>query len=570
MPRIRALFSRVFSEPDYCPRTIPDHLITRHFAGRGWIYAVAIGAFVAWQFQPTTTALYASGLLAAFVIPLVRYRPVAVLQEVLRTGIVLLLISVNLFSIPSSLMEVFDRSAGERHDAVPFSTALDSDKFFIISLVAPFIAAIPMVTIRRLRLSRMRMALIALMASCAALGLTYSSNLVRSRHDSGGPLSGLGADIAEYLAAMTILWAVSAASIIARSVPAQIPPWIPTSEGSSKEYIKAASALATTALIIAFFGVNTCWDYAAHLDRFIDVREAFAADLVAKAILDTPELKTALTDRQTSPGTGPTSTEQQVDADFRVLQKRLPRLNNVTPRPVWLQNANLQSIDFSFSGSFVPLPPRGLAFSVKITEADHPGTWQANPVLEFPADLALTHTVQLAGNCGVQLEDEATYDKVYRACEKAVLERGVKFPLIDVEFSIQYIILVAFVAICGCLVLLSDRIQRALETQVAQDSEAWIIVDATTGAGRVFANAWVFALCATPWLLVGLATAICALQIRVDGSVSESKSDGITAALMIAGAGLSAVLSCSLLRRVALLRFSRKCRPFSAPMGQKP
>ncbi len=226
----------------------------------------------------------------------------------------------------------------------------------------------------------------------------------------------------------------------------------------SNEYVKAASVIASTALVIAFFGLNTCLSYTASLDRFIGIREAFAADLVALAIPLSPELQQNLVNRKRThqiSGSGIDYVDEDAQLDYEALKATLPPVDRITPRPLWLEKAEIQSV-IDHNGGFLSSYRRGIMFEITVKEADRPHSWSAFPTLSFPDDLMPNHTLKAAAECAGQLDDATTYDKIYRACEKTVLDRGVKFPLIDVEFPIQYIILVTFIAICGCIIILSD------------------------------------------------------------------------------------------------------------------
>jgi hypothetical protein len=229
----------------------------------------------------------------------------------------------------------------------------------------------------------------------------------------------------------------------------------------------------------------------------------------------------------------------------------------LVPKAIWLENFSIVSME-EHSDTFLASYPRGIMFKVQVKEADLPHPWKSNPTLLFLSDLSETHTLRAAAACTDHLDENVTFDKIYRSCEKNVIGRGVKFPLIDSEFPIEYIVLVTFLAISGCIAILSDRIQIILDLPPATEIEPWILLDASSAVGKFIANAWVVALAATPWLLISVATAISALQTRVAGSTTSGLQDASIASLLFLGLVISFVLSISLLRRLISLRFARQ------------
>ena len=186
-----------------------------------------------------------------------------------------------------------------------------------------------------------------------------------------------------------------------------------------------------------------------------------------------------------------------------------------------------------------------------------PGAWNAMPAMSFPYDLNTNHTLAAAATCTDSGGSPVAFGAVYRSCELAVLDRGVKFPLVEVEFPVQYVIAVTFLAMAGCLIVFSDRVQAVLTIPPSTRIEPWILLAASRFGSRVLANGCVLALVASPWLLIAIAVRITSLQIRVEGSVSSVSHDITLASFLLLALVIAAFLSESVLGGLIALRHVR-------------
>jgi hypothetical protein len=310
--------------------------------------------------------------------------------------------------------------------------------------------------------------------------------------------------------------------------------------------------VAVAALLIAFFGLTTCWGYAGNLDRLIGVRSALAADMVAAVIGRDAQLSQNLRTRAR-----PQEWYKEGQADFDAIQKAWPKDAGSSVKPAWMEQATITPMGFRTRG-FLDKNPTGSAFNVSVKEIGIPGSWQASPMLNFPGDLSTSHTLDVVASCVDTFDTTATFDKVYWTCEKSILGKGVKFPFVDVEFPVQYVIGATFLALAGCLIVLSDRIQAILEMPPSSRIKPWILLDASRTGSRLLANGWVLALVAAPWLLIATAVRIESLQVRAEGSVSSVLHDAILSGFLLLGVIAAASLSRSLLGGLTTLRRVRK------------
>jgi hypothetical protein len=556
-----------YAEPRSDQRSLQNKIILDHFARHRWLYCVLclILAVCAYRLSMLSSSLsYLSIPLLIFVFPNFRRPIVSVIQRFTQYFLAFVVVACNAFLVICSFQECFDRDSGERWNAFSSYFHLPthdvSPRDLLLGVLA-FACTLSLTFLfTRPYLSRIRLSFLLLVLGCSAIVLTLPAEVVVSRHASERFLAGLTSSIALMSGIVTVIWSILAILILARRISAQNLAGADLPEGPVDEYIKTSNSIAGTSMVIAFFGVTTCWGYVSGLDRFIDIRAAFARDLIASAILQDTQLQKKLTDIAQSPGNANKGSDPVHDdgwdaqnQEHTLLKSDPPRVDTL-PKPIWLEKVTVDSIEETETPIFEHYS-EGITFGVTVKEADRPNAWKSQATLFFPIDSPPHNTLALGASCLNGVDDAISYAKIYRTCESGVIDRGAKFPFIDIDFPIQYIILATFISIAGCIIIIADRIRAILKMSLGSRTEPWIVLDAFSMNGKLIGAVWVLGLAATPWLLIALAVGITALQIRLDGSVSTVLHDSLLASTLLSGTIVSALLSTSLIGALMTLRF---------------
>jgi hypothetical protein len=455
-----------------------------------------------------------------------------------------------------SLVDVFDRDSDARLQPINHrltSEILMGGWFVAISLIVAGIISLLLAVFLRPRPNRTQLSFVMILVACSTAVISGPAAATRWVHNSGEFLAVIGMSlITSVLCALGWVTGIAWLLVLARRQNLTVAVEAVSEDSPADKYVSAGSSVAVAALLIAFFGLTTCWGYAGSLDRLIGVRTALAADMVAAVIGRNAQLSQYLRTRDR-----PQEWYKEGTLDFGAIQKAWPKDAGALIKPAWMEQATITPVEFRTRG-FLDNNPTGSGFDVNVKEVGVPGSWQASPTLNFPGDLDTGHTLGVAANCADTFDSGASFDKVYWTCEKSVLGKGVKFPFVDVEFPVQYVIGATFLALAGCLIVLSDRIEAILEMPPSSKIEPWILLDASRTGSRWLANGWVLALVAAPWLLIATAVRIESLQVRAEGSVSTVLHDAVLSGFLLVGVIMAAYLSRSLLGGLITLRRVRK------------
>jgi hypothetical protein len=465
-----------------------------------------------------------------------------------------------------SLIDVFDRESDARLKEVSGWLVGDGvGRVVAIVLILLAVLSLLLAVLPRPRPNRIQLTFVLLMASFSAATVSLPAAWTRMQHNPGGLLDEIGPAWAASLLCV-LGWTVGVLSllVLARRQRLTVGTQTASADSAADQYVSAGSAVAVTSLLITFFGVTTCWSYAENLDRLIGVRTAVATDMIAAVILGNAQLSQELRTR-----TRLQDWTKEGEADFDAVEKAWPKDAGSLVKPAWMEEATITPSGFRDAGLFSG-GPDGSQFDVSVKEVGIPGSWEASPALNFPNDLNTSHTLGAAASCVDTYDPTATFDKVYWTCEKSVLGKGVKFPFVDVEFPVQYVIGSTFLALAGCLLILTDRIEAILEMPPSTKIEPWILLDASRTGSRLLANGWVLALVVAPWLLIATAVRIASLQVRAEGSVSTVAHDAMLSAFLLLGVMAAAYLSRPLLGGLITLRRARHYQRLSAVAAARP
>jgi len=546
-------------------------LILLHFEKFRWIYiglSVIVFGLTLFMAELYSAWLFAVPplLLLLFVLRLPQFPRLSLALRFLQYTCVLYLgISVLMQSI-LALLDIFDRFGNQREPAwlhaIGFSdnTAIERLLYWQTLLPAGCIAVL-LIAFARKRDLRTRLAFFCLLVGVSCACVDIPSAMVRLGFNSGEFLAALGPSLVGAITALLLTaWALAVVSVLARKpvLDDVTPPANPDSP--TNEYMKAASAAATTALVIAFFGVNTSIGYVRDLKDFIGVRQAYVADLIAAQINHSVVFKDGVVDRKRAYVKGGDGNlylaTEELSADYAAFNANRQKLSDI-PKPLWLEDFAIVDIQ-DHGNTFLADYPRGIMFTATVKEIDQPQAWKSNPTLLLPEDLREVHTLRVGAICADRIDEKSTPEVIYRACEKQALNRGVKFPFIDTEFPVEYVVLVAFVSLIGSVAFLSDRIRAILDLPLPSAVEPWILLDAKTMFGKLVANGWVLALVVAPWLLVCAEAAITALRTRVVGSTTLWWQDSLMALLIVLASCLCCFISVHLIRDLITLRYTRR------------
>ena len=539
-----------------------DRLVLHHVAQNRLIY-VALAALLmvpALAEDMVSASIYICVLvvLLLFVVPTFPNRFAERMQRVLRVAGVSLLVTPTLFYTALAFLDIFDRRDGQRlpHLVDKLSSLLARESkdpdvllnatdhwFFLVLCMCVFVV---LMLASATKWPRSKIAFQTLTVAVGCMVIDIPAAAVRLLHNSGLFLDALGPALegGAFVAALAA-WSVAVLAIVARRTKIERRPVV--EEAPTSEYTKAASAAATAALVVIFFSVNACWGYIRDLDGFFSVRKGILSDYVSEMVDKSPELKAALAKTQAIENPG-----ERIAKQTTLLKGGLEGKWLATPPP-WMEWLKITNVT-GRPGGMLEDYKTGVLVEAAVKEVDLASPWVADATLNFPEDLRIRHTYAAGGGCADTLDERSSTDQVYRSCEKSVVKRGVKFPLIDTEFPVTYVVVVAFFSCSGAIVYLLDRLGALLKLPRTSKVEPWILMDASTRAGGMLARGWIAMLSSGLWLLTGAATAITAMRVRVEGSHSTPASDVLIAFCLIVAVIVSAGLSTSLLRSFSALR----------------
>src|SRR5664280_1999910 len=361
------------------PRSLEDELVLRHFARYRWLYltisvALTTLAYAGAPLFPHAYYPLPALVLIFFVLPLVRRPRVSALQRFVQYFVVTLFALATVSQTLLGFLDIFDRTTQDRLARLPFRLQVSHDQittgaFHWWTLALSLVLSMLLLRVRSVPLSRIRIAFWSLSLGCACAAITIPSAIVLWQHNSGDLLAAFGpSTIGAFLSLALLAWSLAAVSILAKKTSPSLEIAAEIEDNPANEYVKAASTVATTALLIAFFGLNTCWGYIGNLSRFIYVREAVAADYIAWAIEHDPAFKPTLLARQRSFVTGRDGRQylspQDLNADAEVLQKHPPQMAFI-PKAVWLENFSIVSME-DHDDTFLASYPRVIMFNVQV------------------------------------------------------------------------------------------------------------------------------------------------------------------------------------------------------------
>ena len=219
------------------------------------------------------------------------------LQNVSAMVVLVATASLALFSF----LDVFDRLAVDQRVPRWVAYGLNGLEIRVVGplVVVALLAAAALSFPRRCWPNRLHLVFVVAVVACACEVVAIPSEATLLMHAPEGFLRGISVCTFAIIQGFGgLVWAGAALLILARRQDLSIPLDTPAENSPADKYVGAGSSVAVTSLLIAFFGLCTCWGYANNLDRLIRVRAALATDLVAATI----HRDAALTAQLSKPG----------------------------------------------------------------------------------------------------------------------------------------------------------------------------------------------------------------------------------------------------------------------------
>jgi hypothetical protein len=276
--------------------------------------------------------------------------------------------------------------------------------------------------------------------------------------------------------------------------------------------LTSASQLSVLALILLYLSVSQISSYASRVRELIQLREAFASD---------------------------------------VLQQYAPTddaLDNV-PSVAWANNITISQ--YSGSDLFGELKDRhDHPYKVAVEESLSREKWSARV---WRSKYKINRTLLIADREGVSYLATDSPISIYPKIEAQLRAQSVALPDVGFSLDLSSFTIVAPFVIFAVLVLLSERARVVIDNFSPPD-DPWVLLDGRTGLQGVLARLWLAAIAIGPWVLAVTVVEVLALLLRSKGDFETYALDGIASVYVGLILALLMVSTCSAVRRLLFMR----------------
>jgi len=284
--------------------------------------------------------------------------------------------------------------------------------------------------------------------------------------------------------------------------------------------LTSASQLSILALLLLYLSISQIAGYAKRISELIELRKAFAADVLRTYAPDDAVLTTSTTapDGSTAKWT-------------------------TVPSVPW---AEVQIAKFDSD----QIPGGSDLYRVEVHETISNEQWSART---YRLNYVGSRTQEIADREGVAYTSSDSPIGIYPRVEAQLRAKEVAFPGVGLSLDLSTFTLVAPLVIFATLVLLSERARTAVEYFSLPD-EPWILLDGRTGLAGLLARLWLAAIAFGPWALGVIVVQAVSLLLRTKGDFETLPVDGLASAYIAVVLVLLLVPTWSAIKRLLILR----------------
>jgi len=323
-------------------------------------------------------------------------------------------------------------------------------------------------------------------------------------------------------------------------------PWGVPRASPGGPYIASARSMTSLLLVILYFGFTQATSHGDRLTTLIDARNAFARDVV----LDLAG-KAGFGDWAANHEGGGDGLDRDEEA-LRWLKEHLP--NNAS-FVEWAETVSALADRVRMPGIFDG-GPSGIVFGVSVVEHLEKRRWSTRLVAS-PNELSTgqpDNTRRVAIRVGLEIREDDDYATLFPRLENELIGKEVALPASGFTFRVGDVVWVASGLALVLLVLIRDRLRKALADPALGAGEPWLILDASGGVSGILANLWLTALAVAP-LFVGVhAMRMAALTIRAEGTMVSVARDMLSFVALFCAAMLSTWIALTVISDLLLLR----------------
>lgn len=289
-------------------------------------------------------------------------------------------------------------------------------------------------------------------------------------------------------------------------------------QADAAKSISSASQISVLTLVLLYLGISQTSGYANRTADLIELRHAFASDILHDFVASGADLAAFTLDANGKPAES----------------------WNLVPDVPW---GDVKIVKFASE----PIAHR---FNVQTTESITGESWNID---EYGQTFGGTRTQQIADRQGVRYEASDGAIKLYPRIETQLRAKEVAFPGAGISFELASFTLVVPFVVFASLVLLAYRANTAVANYSAV-RDPWLLLDADRGLPGFLAWLWIGALALGPWVLGVLMVQAVGLTLRAKGPLNSLLLEGVATAYVALVLAILVAATASALKAVLMLR----------------
>jgi hypothetical protein len=268
----------------------------------------------------------------------------------------------------------------------------------------------------------------------------------------------------------------------------------PIADGDFTKSLSSASQISVVTLVLLYLGISQTSGYASRIAELIELRHAFAADILHDFFANGGTLNTSTLGPDGQPRDHSGLVPDVPWGDVEIVKYAAERLDH--------------------------------RYSVQVRETLNKETWSVN---EYRQTFGGKSTQQVADRQGVRYDAAEGSIKIYPRVEAQIRAKEVAFPGTGLSFELASFTLVVPFVVFAALVLLAYRANVAISS-FSSTKEPWILLDASRGLPALLAWLWLCALTLGPWVLGVLVVQVVGLTLRATGPLKSVVLDSVATA----------------------------------------